>query len=326
MTSSDLARISPHISQENKLLPVLDDAAAPSVVTPVASPKKKKKKSRRAPVHRSGQGKKGDKDTLQDETIPVPQGGSIFDHRPQHLLDRPQGSPLKGVDEQANQNEILRKLELREGGLVAGSLMSKFNVSGPSQSSSWEPAQLTRRGDAAATTTTTEAISARPITLGQQSPRSSPLPFPAKTKAPTGEASSTNNAMGQKLEKCQSKKSAAVEAGQCERRTTDGTVSSSNSGLAARRAMVVEMLSRMAGGPTSGETGAQGSSGGHRDFTFLLPPPAESRKCRLCRNMFTDKSNVKQPDGGAPCSFHPGTYLSLKYVWILTQGLLIIQY
>lgn len=36
------------------------------------------------------------------------------------------------------------------------------------------------------------------------------------------------------------------------------------------------------------------------------PLSSDSRKCRLCRNMFTDQGNVRQANGGAPCSFHPG--------------------
>lgn len=204
--------------------------------------------------------------------------------------------------EQANLNEGPHKLELKHRGLAAGGPMSQSNGAGPS---SWMPAKPTSRG-AAATTTTTEAISAQPIATGQAS---SPLLFLTRTEAATKVPPSKND-MGQKLEKRRGKKPAAIEAGQCEGHITDGTASSSTTDPAARRAMVVDMLSRMAGGPASAAGGGQqGSGSGHRDFTFLLPPPAESRKCRLCRNMFTDKSNVKQADGGAPCSFHPGKSL-----------------
>lgn len=81
-------------------------------------------------------------------------------------------------------------------------------------------------------------------------------------------------------------------------RDTDTPANSSASDTSARTA-VLNMLARMAGSTTSG---AQG----HRDFSFLLGPTSESRKCRLCKNMFTDKTNVRLEGGGAPCSFHPG--------------------
>lgn len=296
-------------SQVAKLGPEPDDVPAHTVVAPAASPKKSKKKIRRAPIHRSRQGERGSKEAPREEKVPADQGESTLDHRPQDSSARPQGSPSKDADEQADQNEGTRKLELKDSGLVSSGLMSKYNAAGPSQSSSWEPAKLTHRDAAAATTTTTEDISARPIKTGQRPPGAPPLLLLAKTEASAGEVSPrNNNDMGQKLQKRRSKKPAAIEAGQCEGDITESAASTSASDPAARRAMIVDMLARMAGGPTSAAGGAnQGSNGGHRDFTFLLPPPAESRKCRLCRNMFTDKSNVKQADGGAPCSFHPGT-------------------
>lgn len=286
ITSSKSAHHSTRSKQEAKLGPEPDVISIPTVITPASSPRKSKKKSRRAPAHLSRQREEGDKSTSQEDATLVTQG-----------------SPLKGEVGQAGQNESPRKLELKQGRPAAGGPMSPSNVAGPSQFSSWTPAKLTRRGAAAATTTTTEAISAQPIATGQAG---SPLLFLTRTEAAT-EVPPSNNDMGQKLEKRRGKKPAAIEAGQCEGHITDGTASSSTSDPAARRAMVVDMLSRMAGGPASAAgSGQQGSGSGHRDFSFLLPPPAENRKCRLCRNMFTDKSNVKQADGGAPCSFHPG--------------------
>ncbi|KAJ4387377.1 hypothetical protein N0V93_007968 [Gnomoniopsis smithogilvyi] len=38
----------------------------------------------------------------------------------------------------------------------------------------------------------------------------------------------------------------------------------------------------------------------------VFHPSSESRKCHLCKTMFTDESNARQADGGGPCSFHPG--------------------
>lgn len=284
ITSSKSAYHSTRTKQEAKLGPEPGVISIPTVITPASSPRKSKKKPRRAPAHLSRQREEGDKDTPKGDAITIPHG-----------------SPSKAMIEQDNLNEGLRKLELKQGGLAAGGPMSQSNGAGPS---SWMPAKLTRRGAAAATTTTTEAISAQPIATGQAG---SPLLFLTRTEAAI-EVPPSNNDMGQKLEKRRGKKPAAIEAGQCEGHITDGTASSSTTDPAARRAMVVDMLSRMAGGPASAGAGGgqQGSGSGHRDFSFLLPPPAENRKCRLCRNMFTDKSNVKQADGGAPCSFHPG--------------------
>lgn len=116
-----------------------------------------------------------------------------------------------------------------------------------------------------------------------------------------------NNGPGQKVEKPRPKKPTPSEAGQCEGDTTDTQASSSAGDIAARRAAVLDMLARM-NGPLGGNTqNGGGVSNGQRDFSFLLPPPTESRKCRLCRTLFTDASNVGKADGGAPCSFHPGT-------------------
>lgn len=288
MTSSDSAGSSARSNQEAKPGPESNDIPASAIVTPAASPKKSKKKSRRAPADRSGQSGGGSKEAPKNETVPIRQDDINLDPRPLDFSGPPQGSPVKGADDQANKDGGSRRLELNNGDLVTDGLMSQSIVAGTVQSSSRSPAKL----------------------------------FLARAEAPAGGISpntTTKNDMGQKMEKRRSKKNAAVEADQCERHhhTSDGIASSSVSDPAARRAMVVDMLSRMAGGgPASGAGGgaaAQGSSssisgGGYRDFTFLLPPPTESRKCRLCRNMFTDKSNVKQADGGAPCSFHPGTY------------------
>lgn len=138
--------------------------------------------------------------------------------------------------------------------------------------------------------------------IGHPTPACCQPDLPAISK--TAPAVSPNKDFGQKMGKRRSKKP-TIEADQCEG-SSGGPANNSANDPAARRAMVLGMLARMAGGPNSSADGAQGS--GHRDFTFLLPPPAENRKCRLCRNMFTDKSNVKQADGGAPCSFHPGKY------------------
>lgn len=112
----------------------------------------------------------------------------------------------------------------------------------------------------------------------------------------------TNHAPAQKVEKPRSKKPAATAAAEkCDRDDTDTPASSSVSDSTAARTAVLNMVARLAGHTTPG---AQG----HRDFSFLLGPTSDSRKCRLCRNMFTDKSNVRQQNGGAPCSFHPGAY------------------
>lgn len=158
----------------------------------------------------------------------------------------------------------------------------------------------------------------------------SPIVHPTPARCPpalpatlrSAPETSPSKSLDQKMEKRRSKKP-AIQAEQCEGSSGDPANSSADD-PAARRAMVLDMLARMAGGPASSADGAQG--GGHRDFTFLLPPPAENRKCRLCRNMFTDKSNVKQADGGAPCSFHPGKYLSVEYICGSPRSLLILYY
>lgn len=287
ITSSDSAGSSARSNQEARLGPEPNDIPASAIVTPADSPRKSKKKSRRAPLYRSRQSEGGNKEAPKQEIVPVRKDDIILDHGPQHLSAHPQGSSLDGAGEQDKQDEGSNKPELKNGGVVTGGLLGQSIVAGPVQSASRSPSK----------------------------------PFLANTEAPTGGASpstTNNNSIGQKIEKRRSKKHAVAESDQCEshHHTNDGTASSSARDPAARRAMVVEMLSRMAGGgPASGAGGAatQGSNnsisgGGYRDFTFLLPPPTESRKCRLCRNMFTNKSNVKQADGGAPCSYHPGTY------------------
>ncbi|CAN8105323.1 unnamed protein product [Discula destructiva] len=87
----------------------------------------------------------------------------------------------------------------------------------------------------------------------------------------------------------------------CTSENTDGSGSRDDRRRTARTA-ALDSIARLAleAGPEASQQASEGN------FSFLLGPTSENRRCRLCRQMFTDQTNVRQEDGSAPCSYHPG--------------------